>query len=578
MATNKNTRDAVVIASLVVAAAVMIIANVLADRKFTRLDLTSEKRYSVSEPFRNILNRLKDPATITYYSLKQVPTSFESRKRDILDKLQEIKTAANGKIEIEVVDPTENKELREKLQKEGFEHPYQEFNKDQISVSNIYSGIKVTYQDKPTGALPGIPDAEQLENLLGSVLLELTLTKKPVIAIQSPPAPPQPPQFGGQRPQGSGFEWFASGQWEDAKKFDVKSVDITENSPIPADAALLMLIRPKELNARQRYEVVKYLAGGGKVFLLASPFKMVNEFGWRAEKSPTGLEDYLKECGLSFGPDFVADKSNLELPQFDRMSQRIVRLRLPFFAKIKAENIDQTSVLTRYMPGLVMPFPADIKVDDALAQKNGLVPSLLAKTSSQSWTVPYSDSFDPEKQGKYDDDKQQTDGAKNVFVQFEGQFPFPFDGKPVPPWNAATPDKPEEKDKEKKAETASVTKKPGRLLVCSAPDGFNEMYLNSQLGNELRGNIFLILNITTTCGLGDDMANLRVKQYETRAIKSLVGKENDRWRNWLKAGLIAGMPALVIIVALVRTLLRRRTQTRYERTFAQTIGPSSFSP
>lgn len=579
MATNKNTRDVVVLASVVVAAVVMVLANVLADRKFKRLDLTSEKRYSVSDPFRNILNRLQDPATITYYTLKQVPTSFESRKRDILDKLNEIKTAANGKVEIEVVDPTENKELREKLQKEGFEHPFQEFNKDQVSISNIYSGIKVTYQDKPTGALPGIPDAEQLENLLGSVLMELTLTKKPVIAIQAPPAPQQSPQFGGQRPQGSGYEWLASGQWEDGKKFDIKPVDISENNPIPADASLLMLIRPKALTERQRYEVVKYLAGGGKVLLLASPFKMVNEFGWRAEKSPTGLEDYTKECGITFGSDFIADKSNLELPQLDRMTMRIVRLRLPFFAKIKAENIDQTSVLTRFMPGLVMPFPAALKLDAAQAQKNGLTVSDLARTSSQSWTVPYSDTFDPEKQGKYDDATQQTDGSKTVFAQLEGQFPFPYDGKPVPAWGGDKPEeKDKEKDKDKKVETASVAKKPGRLLICSAPDGFNEMYLNSQLGQELRGNIFLILNVATTCGLGDDLANLRVKQYETRAIKSLVGKENDRWRNALKAGLIAGMPALVIIVALARTLLRRATQTRYERKFAQTIGPSSFSP
>lgn len=579
MATNKSTRDVVVVASLVVAAIVMVLANVLADRKFSRLDLTSESRYSVSDPFRNILGRLKDPATITYYTLKQVPTSFESRKRDILDKLNEIKTVANGKVEIEVIDPTENKELREKLQKEGFEHPYQEFNKDQVSVSNIYSGMKVTYQDKPTGSLPGIGDAEQLEYALGSILMELTMTKKPVIAIQAPPAPQQPPQFGGQqRQQGSGYEWLASGQWEDGKKFDIKQVDISENTPIPADAALLMLIRPKELNERQRYEVAKYLAGGGKVLLLASPFKMSRDFGWHAEKSPTGLEDYLKECGITFGQDFVADKSNLDLSFVDMFSGRRTRIRTPFFVKIKAENIDQTSVLTRLMPELVMPFPAEIKTDDAQAKKNGLALSILAKTSTQSWTKPYTDQFDPDKEGKYDDATQQTDGSKTIFISEEGQFPFPYDGKPVPPWSA---EKPEDKDKnkDKKPETASVTKKPGRLLICSAPDAFNETYLSDQtLGQQLRGNIYLVLNIATTCGLGDDMTNLRVKQYETRAIKSLVGKGDDTKRNMLKFGLIAGMPIAVIIFALVYTLLRRRTQNRYERGLAQTIGPSSFSP
>ncbi len=572
--------DRLIFASILVSSAVLILANVLADRRFSRLDLTSEKRYSVSDPFRNILSRLQDPATVTYYTLKQVPTSFEGRKRDILDKLNEIKTAANGKVEIEVVDPTENKELREKLQKEGFEHPYQEFNKDQVSVSNIYSGMKITYQDKPTGAIPGIGDAEQLEYALGSVLMELTMSKKPIIAIQSPPTPPQPPQFGGQQQkQGSGYEWLAGGQWEDGKKFDIKQVDISENNPIPSDAALLMLIRPKALNERQRYEVVKYVAGGGKVLLLASPFKMSREFGWHAEKTPTGLEDYLKECGITFGNDFVADKSNLDLSFVDIFSGRRQRIRTPFFVKIKSENIDQTSVLTRLMPDLVMPFPAELKTDDAQARKNGLALSILAQTSLQSWTKPYSDAFDPDKEGKYDDDKQQTDGKKTIFVQLEGQFPFPYDGKPVPAWGGDKPDKPDDKDKEKKVETASVSKKPGRFLLCSAPDAFSEAYLGDQtLGQQLRGNIFLILNIATTCGLGDDMTNLRVKQYETRALKSMTAKEDDSKRNLLKLALIAGMPLLVIIVALIRTILRRTTQVRYERKFAQTIGPSSFTP
>ncbi|HEY3324320.1 MAG TPA: GldG family protein [Planctomycetota bacterium] len=583
MATNKNTRDSVVLAAIVVAAVITVTANLLADRKFGRIDLTSEGKYSVSSSFRNILNRLEDPAILTYYTLTQVPPSFDSRKRDILDKLREIETAAKGKVELQIVDPTTDKELRDRLQKEGFEHDYQEFNKDQLSISKIYSGIEITYQDRPKGKIPGIGDPEQLEYALGSQLVEMTIgkDKKPVIAIMAPTPPPQQPMMG-QRPPGTGYEWIAAGQFEDGKKFDIKPVEITEGNNIPPETALLVLVRPKSLNDRQRYEVAKYLASGGKVLLLASPFKIGRDFGWRAEKSPSGLEDYLRECGVTFNDNFVADKSNLEFQLVQMFTGQRTRVRLPFFVKIKAENIDQQSVLTRLMPGLVMPFPSEIKLDKELAAKNGLTASVLAKTSNQSWSVPYSDTFDPDKNGRYDDATQQTDGSKVIFVAMEGQFPFPYEGKPAPAWTGGDKpeDKKDEKKDDKKADTAAIKKAPGRLLICSAPDAFNSTYLMDQnLGRELQSNIFLLANITNTCGLGsDDLINLRVKQYETRGLSGLAGPENDAKRRFTKWMLVGCMPILVAVVALVRMLYRRRTQVRYERQFAQTSGPSSFTP
>src|SRR5206468_319811 len=123
----------------------------------------------------------KDPATVTYYTLTQVPTQIESRKRDILDKLNEVKTAANGKIVLEIIDPSDNKDLVEKLKKEGFELQFQDFNKDQVNISKIYSGLKITYQDKPTANFQKVETPEQIELELGSILMELSLDKKPVV-------------------------------------------------------------------------------------------------------------------------------------------------------------------------------------------------------------------------------------------------------------------------------------------------------------------------------------------------------------------------------------------------------------
>ena len=188
------------------------------------------------------------------------------------------------------------------------------------------------------------------------------------------------------------------------------------------DAALFITIRPKEWNERQRYEVEKYLAEGGKVFLVASPFKVKHEFQWSAEKTPTGFEDYLKELGVTLSGDFIADKSHLQMNETDIFGREL-KFDNKLFIRIKPENIDQTNSLTRLMPGLVMPVPCEILLDSAQLAKNKLTSTILAKTSSESWTVPFSANIDPE---KVDPPADFKNGLKPVFVMLSGQFPIPI--------------------------------------------------------------------------------------------------------------------------------------------------------
>ncbi|MGD0093684.1 MAG: Gldg family protein, partial [Planctomycetota bacterium] len=469
---------------------------------------------------------------------------------------------------------------------EGFQHQVQDIQKDKFAVSVLFTGLKIAYKDKKKVDIPAVGRAEQIEYQLGSKILELTLDKKPVIAVDVPPAPPnQMMQQMGRQPQPSGYEWLQHGWGEDAAKFEFKTVNLSENNSIPADAALFVLVRPKELDERQRYEVVKYLAGGGKVLLLASPFKVAHEFGWRASKTPTGLEDYLATVGITFNPDFVCDHSNLRMPKsLNVFTGEIEYSHNPFFVRILGENIDQESVLTRFMPGLLMPSPAEIKVDQALVQKNGLTERLLAKTSRQSWTIPFNEAVNPENEMKYDADTKTFTGAKTVFVMLEGQFPFPYEGKPAPEWKPESSDdkdkdKAKEKDKSKEQkppEIAKVELKPGALVLCSSPEAFHSMYLQDRnIGQQMQGNASLVVNIAETFSLGDDLVKLRSRHYETRSIDILEGKDSKR--NWIKFFLIAGMPLVVFAFAVGRAMWRSYTQNRYERGFAETTGPSSFT-
>lgn len=582
-------RDAVLWAAAFVALGVAVLLNLVADKKFARIDLTTEKKYSVSNEMKHIMERLgDDEAKITYYVFARTPV-FEPYKRDMIDKLNEIKNASNGRVTLDVVDPSGNKKLMEELTQKDYLKQVNVSQKDEMSMSNLISGLQITYKDKPSLDIPVIYNADELEYQLGGRLIELTVSKKHLVAIMAPPAPPAPPpqMQRGQRPPGNGYEWLAQGGIDD-KKFEIKNIDISEGNGIPKEAACLIVIRPKELSERQRYEVVKFLAEGGKMLLLAAPFRLYSEMNsWKVDKTPSGLEDYLKECGVAFGQDFIADKSNLQLPQLNMFTGKIETQTIPLFIKIKPENIDQTTSLTRLMPGLVMPFPAEIKLDKDTLSKTGLSEVTLAKTTNQNWTIKFAENFNPVKVGEDEATLPPMEAPKAVFVMLKGKFPFPYDGKPIPEWNKpadkdkekdAAKDKDKEKEKDKKVETAKAERKEGTLVICSSPDAFLQQYLEDRMLNQqMQGNIALISNITESMSFGDDLMRLRSKRYETRTLAGLAGKEGETKRQYWKAFLIFGIPLIVLIFAIYRFVLRRVRQLSYERNYAGTTGPSSFT-
>ena len=67
---------------VIVILAIIVVANVLADRYNKSYDSTANKRYSLSDQTAKIVKGLKQPATITYYDR----TSRLQQGKDLLDR------------------------------------------------------------------------------------------------------------------------------------------------------------------------------------------------------------------------------------------------------------------------------------------------------------------------------------------------------------------------------------------------------------------------------------------------------------------------------------------------------------
>src|ERR1700756_1500466 len=85
---------------IAVVLAILVVANMLADRYNKSYDTTSNKRYSLSDQTKKIVSGLKQDATITYFNQS---TRFQQGK-DVLDQYANL----SPKVKVEYVDPDKN--------------------------------------------------------------------------------------------------------------------------------------------------------------------------------------------------------------------------------------------------------------------------------------------------------------------------------------------------------------------------------------------------------------------------------------------------------------------------------------
>jgi len=108
------------IRALFTAITILVILNVLGQYFFHRFDLTSDKRYTLSQTSVNILKDVKEPLIIDVFLKGQFPPEFRKLQSETQQILEEFK-ARNTNITFEFVNPLENEEERDTIMKSFME-------------------------------------------------------------------------------------------------------------------------------------------------------------------------------------------------------------------------------------------------------------------------------------------------------------------------------------------------------------------------------------------------------------------------------------------------------------------------
>lgn len=88
--------------------------NFIGDRYYARIDLTKEKRYTLSESSTNIISQLEDDVLVTIFLDGELPLDYKRLQSATRDMLNEFRLASDGKITFDFEDILADKEVKEK--------------------------------------------------------------------------------------------------------------------------------------------------------------------------------------------------------------------------------------------------------------------------------------------------------------------------------------------------------------------------------------------------------------------------------------------------------------------------------
>lgn len=314
-----HRRDAVILLALLLA--ILLLVNVLSSFYHFRLDLTSEKRYSISEPSAVMMKNLKDEITIKVYLDGDLNAGFTRLKESTRNLLEEFRAYGGKKVQYQFIDPMAVKNLDERkaliqdlVQKGLAPTNLTTRSKTESKQQLIFPGAIVAYggREMPVQLLEnqiGFSPQQILNN--SEILLEYKFANAVRKLIQyRPPAI----AFISGHGELSELETADIRQTLASLHFEVRTFDLSRNYYIPSMFEVAVIARPRAaFDEKDKYKIDQFIMHGGKVLWLlegtnASMDSLkVNPTGQFVTGHDFNLDDMLFRYGVRINMDLVQD-------------------------------------------------------------------------------------------------------------------------------------------------------------------------------------------------------------------------------------------------------------------------------
>ena len=251
---------------VLVVIAIVVVANMLADRYNKSYDTTSNKRYSLSDQTKKIVTGLKQDASITYFNQS---TRFQDGK-DLLDEYANL----SPKIRIVYVDPDKNPQAARAA-------GIRDFGTAVVQIGDKKETAKSMTEEGITGAF--------IRDLKGTTRTVCFVTGSGEHQIDDT--------------ERNGFSHFKDLVARD--EYQAQSVDLLQKAEVPADCTALVIAGPTHDYQQPEVDAIKnYVEGGGRAFFMLDP---PIQFGSSPIGENDALTSLLQSWGVTLNKDMILD-------------------------------------------------------------------------------------------------------------------------------------------------------------------------------------------------------------------------------------------------------------------------------
>lgn len=543
---------------------ILILLNVIAQYFYGYIDLTEEKRFTLTEPTKRFVMGLDDIVYINVLLEGEFPAGFKRLRNSTEDLLKEFKSL-NSNIEYNFEDPSLGSieainSRRKSLAEQGI-NPVnlQVVDNDKRSEKLIYPVAIVNFGTRQIivnlleNEIAGASPEENLNNSVSlleykfaSALQKLQIYQKPVIMFT----------------EGQGeLDTLETMDLENtlASFYNTARINLDNVVQISPEIDLLIIAKPTlTFSEKNKFKIDQYIMNGGKVLFALDKLgvgldSLKNVRAFVPQELPLNLDDMLFKYGARINPDLVLDLECTRIPltvgQLGNKPQ--VELFPWFYYPLVTPEVNHPIV--KNLDRINLFFPASI---DTIKTKTEVSKTVLLQSSKYTrfQAIPVELNFeilryepDPEKFNKE---------RRNLAVLLEGSFPSLFENR--------VSETMLENLAELKQEFRSSSE-PGKLLVISDGDILRNP-VNKSTGqyNTLGFNTFenykfankdFIINAIEYLLDKNGVLEARSKEVKLRLLDSVRAKDERSFWQMINIG----VPLLLLLIfGLIFNAVRRR--------------------
>ncbi len=430
MSKNKK-RD---ITALTLAIIIVILLNVVGSFVFHRFDLTSEKRYTLSDATKTLLKDLDDVVYVKVYLDGEFPAGFKRLRNETREMLNEFRAYADDNVEYEFINPSadpdqeQKKQVYNQLYEKGLRPTNLEVKEETgTTQSIIWPAAIVTYKGReaPWQLLKtqmSVSSEAQLNNSIqaleyefASCIRNLSTQSRPKIAII-------------EKQRVADTLSMADIKFSLEEFYDVKRIAINEQLNALKGFKAIIIARPDTaFSEKDKFIIDQFIMNGGKVLWCIDPLETrLDSLAMTGKTLSTPydlkLDDMLFKYGVRINPNMILDLQCSALPvnkslrgqepRFELMPWIFTPLILPPNKHPIEKNLDV----------IKFEFCASMDLIDA----PGINKTILLTSSKNSKTISAPVRVNMNFMRIQPDEEQFKDSYMPVAVLLEGEFESVF--------------------------------------------------------------------------------------------------------------------------------------------------------